>query len=74
MTETDAPEPVAGKPVLLTGANGFVGAWIARRLLEEGHRVHATVRDANDPRKTAHLEAMAAELPGTLRLFSADLT
>ena len=74
MSETQDTQPAEAKSVLLTGANGYVGTWIARRLLEEGHRVHATVRDANDPRKTAHLEAMAAELPGTLRLFSADLT
>lgn len=74
MSETQDTQPAEAKSVLLTGANGYVGAWIARRLLEEGHWVHATVRDANDPRKTAHLEEMASELPGTLRLFSADLT
>ncbi len=74
MSQTPAPQTGAAKPVLLTGANGFVGAWIARRLLEEGHTVHATVRDVNDTRKTAHLKALADQLPGTLRLFAADLT
>lgn len=32
------------KRVLITGATGFVGAHLARRLLREGHEVHALVR------------------------------
>ncbi len=30
--------------ILVTGADGFVGSWLARRLLEEGHSVSGTVR------------------------------
>jgi len=30
--------------VLITGANGFVGANLARRMLERGHRVHCLLR------------------------------
>lgn len=33
------------KRVLLTGATGFVGANLCRRLLEEGHEVHCLVRN-----------------------------
>jgi CDP-glucose 4,6-dehydratase len=33
-------------PVLVTGAQGFVGAWLAERLLEEGARVVVPRRDA----------------------------
>ncbi|EJD45944.1 D-lactaldehyde dehydrogenase [Auricularia subglabra TFB-10046 SS5] len=32
--------------VLVTGANGFVGSWIARRLLDAGFAVHGAVRSA----------------------------
>jgi nucleoside-diphosphate-sugar epimerase len=30
---------------LVTGANGFMGAWLSRRLLERGHEVRCLVRD-----------------------------
>lgn len=33
---------------LITGANGFLGAWVTRRLLEEGHEVTALVRKNSD--------------------------
>ncbi|HEX2071201.1 MAG TPA: SDR family NAD(P)-dependent oxidoreductase [Thermoleophilaceae bacterium] len=35
----------AGSTVLLTGAQGFIGAWLAERLLEEGARVVVPRRD-----------------------------
>ncbi len=34
--------------VLVTGANGFLGAWLTRRLLSEGHEVSALVRKNSD--------------------------
>src|SRR5215204_6436255 len=38
-----------GHRVLVTGTTGFVGATLVRRLLADGHRVHAVVRpDADD--------------------------
>jgi nucleoside-diphosphate-sugar epimerase len=32
------------KRVIITGATGFVGANLARRLLDEGHELHLLVR------------------------------
>jgi len=61
------------KPVLVTGATGYVAGWIVQRLLEEGVTVHAAVRNPGDSRKIRHLEELAAKLPGTLRFFKADL-
>ncbi|RQO35878.1 diaminohydroxyphosphoribosylaminopyrimidine deaminase [Herminiimonas sp. KBW02] len=61
------------KPVLVTGASGYVAGWIVKRLLEEGVTVHAAVRDPQDPKKLAHLNELAAVLPGTIRYFKADL-
>ena len=34
--------------VLVTGSNGFLGAWLTRRLLAEGHAVSALVRKSSD--------------------------
>ena len=65
--------PVDAGPAVVTGANGYIASWVVRRLLQRGFHVHATVRDPEDPRKTEHLVAMAAESPGTLSLFRADL-
>jgi nucleoside-diphosphate-sugar epimerase len=70
-----APTPVydTSAPVLVTGATGYVAGWIVRRLLEEGFTVHGAVRDPANAKKVAHLTAMDAALPGTLKLFKADL-
>lgn len=59
--------------VLVTGASGYIAGWIVKYLLEEGHTVHATVRDPEKPASVAHLQKIAAEAAGTLRLFKADL-
>ena len=34
--------------VLVTGANGFLGSWLTRRLMQEGHTVSALVRKNSD--------------------------
>ena len=33
------------KPVLVTGANGYVASWLVKQLLEVGFTVHAAVRN-----------------------------
>ncbi|MBO9469067.1 NAD-dependent epimerase/dehydratase family protein [Endozoicomonas sp. G2_2] len=61
------------KPVLVTGGNGYVASWLVKYLLEDGVDVHATVRDPANKKKVGHLEAIAADAPGTLTLHAADL-
>ncbi len=43
-------EHVAGKTVLVTGAQGFVGSWLAERLLDAGARVVAWRRSTGSTR------------------------
>ncbi|KAJ7186147.1 D-lactaldehyde dehydrogenase [Mycena filopes] len=43
--------------VLVTGANGFIAAWVVRSLLEEGFAVRGTARSAD---KCAHLREIFA--------------
>ncbi|MGE0723496.1 MAG: NAD-dependent epimerase/dehydratase family protein [Alphaproteobacteria bacterium] len=64
---------MTGTPVLVTGANGYVGSWVVERLLARGHNVHGTVRDPGDGRKVGHLLRLAGDAPGRLTLFAADL-
>jgi len=61
------------RPVLVTGATGYVAGWIVKGLLEAGATVHAAVRDPDNAAKVEHLTALAADAPGTLTLFAGDL-
>jgi len=60
-------------PIVVTGASGYIASWLVRYLLEAGHTVHGTVRDPNCMERVKHLHKIAEGLPGTLRLFAADL-
>jgi nucleoside-diphosphate-sugar epimerase len=60
-------------PVLVTGASGYMGSWIVRRLLEEGYTVRGTVRDPDKKSGLEHLHKLAADHPGRLILAKADL-
>ncbi|MDQ7842708.1 MAG: NAD-dependent epimerase/dehydratase family protein [Armatimonadota bacterium] len=65
------PAPVlSGRPVLVTGATGFIGSHLAERLLRAGARVRAAVRR---PERALQLRSAGAEIrtidltaPGTL--------
>ncbi len=60
-------------PVLVTGASGYIGSWIVRRLLEAGRTVHGTVRNPQKATGLDHLHALSEGHPGRLKLFKADL-
>lgn len=49
----------------VTGATGFVGGVLVRQLREQGHEVHASVRD---PEKAKNLQALG------VKLFKGDVT
>lgn len=61
------------KPVLVTGATGYVAGWLVKKLLEEGLTVHAAVRNPDNKKKIAHLDKIAAASLGEIRYFKADL-
>jgi len=61
------------KPVLVTGANGYVASWLVKKLLEEGITVHAAVRNPENEAKVGHLTNAATNAKGTLKFFKADL-
>ncbi|XP_063949539.1 dihydroflavonol 4-reductase-like isoform X2 [Daucus carota subsp. sativus] len=59
--------------VCVTGASGYIGSWLVKRLLERGYHVRAAVRDPGNERKVKNL----LELPNAsahLSLWKADLT
>lgn len=60
-------------PVLVTGATGYIASWVIKNLLEHGYTVHATVRNLTQKSSFAHLEKLAKESTGTLKLFQANL-
>ncbi|KAF2285857.1 hypothetical protein GH714_008450 [Hevea brasiliensis] len=55
----------------VTGANGYIGSWLVKLLLQRGFMVHATVRDPANKR-LLHLLSMWTG-GDRLRLFKADL-
>ena len=58
--------PVTERPILLTGATGFVGMAVLARLLAAGHEVHCLVRAADDAEADSRLRAVLAPRAGAL--------
>ncbi|KAF2319620.1 hypothetical protein GH714_017630 [Hevea brasiliensis] len=61
-----------GKVVCVTGGSGYIASWLLKFLLQRGYTVKATVRDPDDPKKTAHLRALDGAKE-RLHLFKANL-
>ncbi|MCX6305160.1 MAG: aldehyde reductase [Bacteroidetes bacterium] len=61
------------KPVMVTGATGYVAGWLIKKLLEEGITVHATVRNPEKKESLKYLDAIAANTKGSISYFKADL-
>lgn len=55
------PGPVKRERILVTGATGFIGGLLVRRLLEDGYEVRCLVRDPEAP-TARELEADGCEL------------
>ncbi|KAI0063643.1 D-lactaldehyde dehydrogenase [Artomyces pyxidatus] len=55
--------------VLVTGANGFIAAWVVRTLLESGYTVRGTVRSAS---KGEHLKALFASFQERFEVVTVD--
>lgn len=61
------------KTILVTGATGYLGSWVVKKLLEKGYNVRITVRDKSNKEKYAFLEAIAESATGSLDIYEADL-
>jgi dihydroflavonol-4-reductase len=61
------------KPVMVTGATGYVAGWIVKKLLDEGLTVHAAIRNPENKKKVAHLDELAKNAKGTIKYFKSDL-
>jgi dihydroflavonol-4-reductase len=46
---------------------------LVEKLLQEGHTVHAAVRDPDNRKKLQYLDGLAEKLPGSIRYFKTDL-
>lgn len=61
------------KPVMVSGATGYVAGWLVKQLLENGVTVHAAVRNPSKTEKHAHLDEIAAKSSGSIKYFASDL-
>ncbi len=61
------------KPVLVTGATGYVAGRLVEKLLLEGLSVHAAVRDPDNADKLKYLNELAGTHPGRIRYYKSDL-
>jgi nucleoside-diphosphate-sugar epimerase len=60
-------------PILVTGGGGYIASWIIKYLLEDGFKVHTTIRKFQDKEKYQHLTNLAESHKDNLTFFEADL-
>src|SRR5689334_24899862 len=76
--ESSKPVPATDRPILLTGATGFVGMTVLARLLAAGREVHCLVRARDDDDADARLRSILnrVQAPSTGRAVAVagDLT
>lgn len=65
-------EKISDEKVCVTGANGFLGSFIVKELLQRNYHVRGTVRSTKDDAKTAHLLSLP-NAEKLLELVEADL-
>ena len=61
------------KPIMITGATGYVASWIVKKLLDNGFTVHAPIRDPENKEKIKYLNQLAKNSSGKIKYFKADL-
>ncbi len=60
------------KPIVVTGATGYLASWIVKYLLDDGYSVHCCVRSPDDEAKIAHLQDLTQD-KSKIRFFKTDL-
>jgi dihydroflavonol-4-reductase len=61
------------KPVMVTGATGYVAGRLIEKLLNDGITVHAAVRNPDKKEKLKYLDSIAKKSKGSIKYFKADL-
>jgi nucleoside-diphosphate-sugar epimerase len=67
------PAPLAGARVLVTGARGFLGSHLCRRLVAEGAELHALARGEPGAAGAAHWWQGACDSPEAARRLFAEI-
>ena len=61
------------RPVMVTGATGYIASWVVRRLLETGFHVHAAAPGRGFEHDVNYLTQIADQTPGKLNFFAGNL-
>jgi nucleoside-diphosphate-sugar epimerase len=67
-------QSTSDKPILVTGASGYIASHLIKLLLEKGYKVRGTVRSLADKSKYDFLYNLVPEKKDNLEFFEADLT